>query len=63
MTTLTVTTPVVVLRPGTSAQAGELGGKAASLDRLVQAGFPVPATAVVTASTYRAVRAQWRSSI
>jgi pyruvate,water dikinase len=57
MTALTVTTPVVVLRPGTPAPAAELGGKAASLDRLVQAGFPVPPTAVATASAYRAVAA------
>ena len=57
MTALAVATPVVVLRPGSSASAAELGGKAASLDRLVQAGFPVPPTAVVTAATYRAVAA------
>lgn len=57
MTALAVATPVVVLRPGSSAPAAELGGKAASLDRLVQAGFPVPPTAVATASAYRAVAA------
>ena len=57
MTALTVAAPVVVLSPGSPAPAAELGGKAASLDRLVQAGFPVPRTAVVTASAYRAVAA------
>lgn len=57
MTTLTVAGPVVVLRPGRPAPASELGGKAASLDRLVQAGFPVPPTAVVTATAYRGVAA------
>ena len=57
MTALTVTAPVVVLRPGCAAPAAELGGKAASLDRLVQAGFPVPPTAVVTATAYRTVAA------
>ncbi|MFQ1002380.1 PEP/pyruvate-binding domain-containing protein [Modestobacter sp. SSW1-42] len=49
---------VVRLRPGAPCPREELGGKAASLDRLVQAGFPVPDTAVVTASAYRAVAAQ-----
>ena len=57
MTALAVTAPVVVLRPGSPAPAAELGGKAASLDRLVQHGFPVPPTAVVTASAYRSVAA------
>ncbi|SOC49586.1 pyruvate, water dikinase [Blastococcus aggregatus] len=57
MTTLTVAGPVVLLRPGTPAAAAELGGKAGSLDRLVQAGFPVPPTAVVTATAYRGVAA------
>lgn len=49
--------PVVVLRRGSPSPPGELGGKAASLDRLVQAGFPVPPTAVVSATTYRSVAA------
>ncbi|MCZ2860612.1 PEP/pyruvate-binding domain-containing protein [Blastococcus sp. VKM Ac-2987] len=54
-----VTAPgVIVLRRGDPSVPEELGGKAASLDRLVQAGFPVPPTAVVTAATYRAVAAQ-----
>jgi pyruvate,water dikinase len=57
MTALTVAVPVVLLQPGSPAPAAELGGKAASLDRLVQVGFPVPATAVVTASTYRSIAA------
>ncbi|MCF6507279.1 hypothetical protein E9549_07640 [Blastococcus sp. MG754426] len=52
-----VAEPVVVLRRGNPAPPGELGGKAASLDRLVQAGFPVPPTAVVSATTYRSVAA------
>ena len=47
------TAAAVQLRRGTPAPVAELGGKAASLDRLVQAGFPVPPTAVVTASAYR----------
>lgn len=55
MTTLTVAGPVVLLRPGSAAASTELGGKAAALDRLVQAGFPVPPTAVVTATAYRGV--------
>jgi pyruvate,water dikinase len=55
--TATTTGAAVVLARGDAAPAAELGGKAGSLDRLVQAGFPVPPTAVVTASTYRRVGA------
>ncbi|MGY1708834.1 PEP/pyruvate-binding domain-containing protein [Geodermatophilus sp. SYSU D00758] len=50
-------TAVLPLVPGRPAPPAQLGGKAASLDRLVQGGFPVPPTAVVTADTYRAVAA------
>ncbi|MGY1616189.1 PEP/pyruvate-binding domain-containing protein [Geodermatophilus sp. SYSU D00691] len=57
MTGRTATRVVVPLLPGHPAPVDQLGGKAASLDRLVQEGFPVPPTAVVTADTYRAVAA------
>jgi hypothetical protein len=53
----TTRTAVVRLSPGSPAPPKQLGGKGASLDRLVQAGFPVPPTAVVTADAYRAVAA------
>jgi pyruvate,water dikinase len=39
---------------GTGAPVSEVGGKAASLDRLVGQGFPVPSAAAVTADAYRA---------
>ncbi|MCZ2812052.1 PEP-utilizing enzyme [Modestobacter sp. VKM Ac-2979] len=58
MNVAVVSADVLGLRPGTPCPREELGGKAASLDRLVQAGFPVPDTAVVTASAYRSVAAQ-----
>ncbi|WP_189210349.1 PEP/pyruvate-binding domain-containing protein [Actinokineospora fastidiosa] len=47
-----VAVPVGHGAPLTNAVAG---GKAAALDRLTRLGFPVPATAVVTAAAYRAV--------
>lgn len=50
-------TAVVRLSPGSPAPPAQLGGKGASLDRLVQGGFPVPPTAVVSADAYRAVAA------
>ncbi|MGY1679942.1 PEP/pyruvate-binding domain-containing protein [Geodermatophilus sp. SYSU D01176] len=53
----TTRTAVVRLSPGSPAPPGQLGGKGASLDRLVQGGFPVPPTAVVPADAYRAVAA------
>ncbi len=58
-TTSTAPAPAaaVALRRDSPAPVAELGGKAANLDRLVQAGFPVPVTGVVTASTYRRVAA------
>jgi len=56
--TVTVDAPTVVaLGRGRPVCDGELGGKGASLDRLLRAGFPVPSTAVITASTYRRVLA------
>ncbi|GAA4753861.1 hypothetical protein GCM10023328_41500 [Modestobacter marinus] len=53
-----VSADVVRLTPGAPCPREELGGKAASLDRMVQAGFPVPDTAVVTAAAYRSVAGQ-----
>ncbi|MGY2003697.1 PEP/pyruvate-binding domain-containing protein [Blastococcus sp. SYSU DS1024] len=53
----TTLSAVIALRPGAPAPSEQLGGKGASLDRLVQAGFPVPPTAVVTATAYRTVAA------
>ncbi|MGY1792402.1 PEP/pyruvate-binding domain-containing protein [Geodermatophilus sp. SYSU D00525] len=50
-------TAVLRLTAGTPAPPGQLGGKGASLDRLVQRGTPVPPTAVVTADAYRTVAA------
>jgi len=55
MTALSAGPAVVLLRPGDPVPAVEAGGKAASLDRLEQLGFRMPPTAVVTATTYRAV--------
>ncbi|MGY1726329.1 PEP/pyruvate-binding domain-containing protein [Geodermatophilus sp. SYSU D01062] len=53
-------TAVLRLTAGTPAPPGQLGGKGASLDRLVQRGTPVPPTAVVTADAYRTVAADPR---
>ncbi|MGQ0668905.1 MAG: PEP/pyruvate-binding domain-containing protein, partial [Actinomycetota bacterium] len=39
---------------GTGAHVGEVGGKAASLDRLVALNFPVPPAVVLTADAFRA---------
>lgn len=39
---------------GTGARVDEVGGKAASLDRLVAFGFPVPPAVVLTSDAYRA---------
>ncbi|MGY1666731.1 PEP/pyruvate-binding domain-containing protein [Geodermatophilus sp. SYSU D00696] len=59
MTTATgrapATTAVLRLTAGSPAPPAQLGGKGASLDRLVQRGTPVPPTAVVTADAYRTV--------
>lgn len=45
--------PYLQLLEGSGADAAAVGGKAASLDRLVAAGFPVPPALVVTTAAYR----------
>jgi pyruvate,water dikinase len=48
---------VVRLCAGVPQPAEQVGGRATLLDQLVQAGFPVPPTAVATAAVYRSVAA------
>jgi len=48
---------VLKITAGHPIPATEAGGKGASLDRLEQLGFGIPATAVVTAAAYRTVAA------
>ena len=54
----TDTTPTTVdLTAGDQVDTGLLGGKGAALAELVRAGYPVPATGVVTTAAYRSVAA------
>ncbi len=55
MTAVELSQLVASLRRGAAIAAEEAGGKGAALDRMTQEGFPIPPTAIVTASAYRAV--------
>lgn len=57
MTTSGTGTVTVCLEQGSPRHDTDAGGKGASLDRLVQLGFPIPPTAVVAVAAYRAIAA------